>query len=371
MLGIDYAEIATSAVRFWVAAGSAALLVLVCVLAFVRTRKAAIEGGAGSAIVMMVIGAAALGAASAWAVLDIRPFGDQRAERRALEMRAQELTLRTLAPGSPLACLDALTGDNVEAACERALFATPATVATATTFVVARLALLADMTSYASNGGADIDNGTLPLRRALEADRFGLLAHALAVRDGCTSEHCAALAVLQDSDRVRANMREDAFDRYLERYVATWALVPEVPVAEASPTPLGAVGSLGAQGSRKVSVNIDFPSAASIPPVSIMNPEPKAPGAAAAARSKPEPGGATSPRGPRKQTANAPGQGGAASSAAEPVDPVWMPAVPAAQASAGEASAATNSAANPSAPVQLNPFPPPPAGAPGTTVRAQ
>jgi hypothetical protein len=371
MLGLDYAEIATSTVRFWVAAGSAALLVLVCVLAFVRTRKAAIEGGTGSAIVMMVIGAAALGAASAWAVLDIRPFGDQRAERRALEMRAQELTLRTLAPGSPLACLDALTGDNVEAACERALFATPATVATATTFVVARLALLADMTSNAGTDGAD--NATLPLRRALEADRFGLLAHALAVRDGCTSEHCAALAVLQDSDRVRANMREDAFDRYLERYVAMWALVPEVPVAEASQAQPGAVGSFGAQGSRKVSVNIDFPSAASIPPVSIMNPEPKAPGAAAAARSKPEPGGATSPRGPRKQTANAPGQGGAASSTAEPVDPVWMPAVPAAaaQANAGEASAATNSAANPSAPVQLNPFPPPPAGAPGTTVRAQ
>src|SRR5580700_131762 len=198
MFGLD-SDIAGSALRLWVAAGSAALLVFVCALAIdgTRTRTAARVG--------VVIVGALLGGTLAWTFLNGANVRDLGVERRALETRAAELNVRALAPASPLACLDGLAGDNVEAACERALFATPATVATATTFVVARLALLADMTSYAGNGGPDIDNATLPLRHALEADRFGLLAHALAVRDGCTSEHCAALAVLQDSDRVRAN----------------------------------------------------------------------------------------------------------------------------------------------------------------------
>ncbi len=76
---------------------------------------------------------------------------------------------RALAPGSPLACLDGLAGENVEAACEKALFAAPATVAAATSYVAARLALLADMAAYTKRGGGDIDSALLPLRRSLES----------------------------------------------------------------------------------------------------------------------------------------------------------------------------------------------------------
>ena len=87
----------------------------------------------------------------------------------------------SLAPGSPLACLNGLAGDDVEAACEKALFAAPATVASATSYVAARFALLADMVAYTKRGGGDINSALLPLRRSLEADRFGFVAHTLAV----------------------------------------------------------------------------------------------------------------------------------------------------------------------------------------------
>jgi len=144
------------------------------------------------------------------------------------------LNIQALAPGSALACLDALAGESVESACERAIFATPAAVATATSYVAARYALLADMVAYAKRGGAGIEGTLQPLRRALETDRFGFVAHALAVRDGCTSENCKALSLLHDPSRVRANLSGATLDRYLEHYLTAWNQPPDSPVADAT-----------------------------------------------------------------------------------------------------------------------------------------
>src|SRR5208282_2714541 len=119
MLGID-PEIGTAALRLWIAAGSAAVLVVVCALACVRSRT----GASGARCVLVVFGAA-LGASMTWAFLDSAAVRDQSAERRALEMRAEQLSAQALAPGSPLACLDALAGEIIESACEKAVFASP------------------------------------------------------------------------------------------------------------------------------------------------------------------------------------------------------------------------------------------------------
>ena len=118
MFGVD-PDIGSSALRLWVAAGSAALLVFICALAFdwTRTRTMARVG-------VVVLGAV-LGATLAWAFLDAASFRDRSAERRALEARAAALNAESLAPGSALACLNGLAGDDVEAACEKALFAAP------------------------------------------------------------------------------------------------------------------------------------------------------------------------------------------------------------------------------------------------------
>lgn len=331
MLGVD-PEIGTSALRLWVAAGSAAFLIVAAVLALFRSPLSA-SGGRLSRVGMVVV-CAALGAAITWAVLDHGDLGNRGAERRVLELRAQELTAQTLAPGSPLACLDAVAGESVEAACEKAVFASPAGVAAASSYVAARLSLLASMTAYARRGGADIDDVLRPLRRSLEADRFGFVAHILALRAGCTSQNCTALAVLQDASRVRTNLTDSTFDRNLERYQAAWAATPDATPAD--------VSAQAQPNAPHKLVNIDFPSAASIPAVSIMNPEPLAPGAAAAAASAPN-GQQTTQHRARKAAANT----APPASSAQGTEPIWpepVPRPPAAQSAAASA-----------APLQLNP----------------
>jgi hypothetical protein len=354
MLGID-SEIGTSAFRLWIAAGSAALLFVFCALVFLR-QSANPSWRAG----MVVLGAVS-GAAMTWAFLDHGTQEDRAAERRSLELRADELSARALAPGSPLACLDASAGESVDAACEKAVFASPANVATASSYVAARLTLLAAMTAYAQRGGGDIESAMQPLRHALEVDRFGFVAHVLAVRDGCTSGNCKALGRLRDAARVQANFTAQTLDRYIEHYQEVWAKMPDTPSAEAAP----AQPSPSAAVARKV-VNVDFPSASSIPAISIMNPEPNGPvlpGVAAAAATNPNPQQAVSQASrrshkqtpnPAVQTASQPATPGSAA-----VEPIWPEPMPPAPAAAAPANA----------PVQLTP--PAPSASAGPTARAQ
>jgi hypothetical protein len=213
MLGF---EVGVSALRLWVAAGSAALLVACCGVTFVLPTTRTVEV---TRAILVALGAV-LGASITWAFLG--GSSNASSERRTLEHQAAELSARTLAPGSPLACLDALAGESIEAACDKAIFASPASVAAATSYVAARLALLSDIAAYAGRGSAAIE-ASMPLRRALETDRFGLLAHLLATRDNCTSENCKTLALLRDPSHVRANLREETFNHYLERYLLVWA----------------------------------------------------------------------------------------------------------------------------------------------------
>jgi hypothetical protein len=311
-------EVGISGLHLWVAAGSAALLVFVCVLAIDWTRASTM------ARVTIVLASAVLGATLSWAFIDGGLLRDQSAERRGIELRAAQLNAQALAPGSPLACLDGMAGDTVEAACEKALFASPAAVASASSYVAARVALLADIVRYDNHGGRNLDDLLTPLRRSLEADRFGFVAHLFAMRGDCTSDRCAALAVLSDPTRVRTNLSGRTLDRYLDHYASAWAQA-DVPVADAAAAASGPPTAPGLAGQKKVLIDADFPSAASIPPVSIMNPEPKTlpPGVAAAANAR-----APVPARPnRKQAASSPGPTLASPSGGGPLplEPVWGP----------------------------------------------
>ena len=355
MVSVD-SEMASSVLRLWIAAGSAAVLVAICAVAFNGLRTSAARAG------VVVLGAL-VGVAMTWALLGNPMAQDHGADRRALELRAQELNLRTLAPGSALACLDAVAGENVDAACEKALFASAATVAAATSYAAARLDLLSDMAAYVKHGGRDIDGALLPLRHSLETDAYGFLAHALAVRDGCTSQNCKALEVLHDASRVRANLNGQTLDRYLDRYLTAWAQQPDSPgpVADAA-TPSQPTYQPGAPGPHKM-VNIDFPTAASIPPVSIMNPEPgtkPTPAGAAASAANPNPtapaaatASAPPSKKPRKQAASPPAPAPAPTAPQTPAavveqpDPVWTPAPPAQAAATAPAANFTSGGAGP------------------------
>lgn len=354
MLGID-PEFGASALRMWIAAGATILLILFCILTLSR-RQPRIASSPAKRTGLVLVGAL-LGGVMTWGFFDSALWSGGSAERRVFAIRAQQLNALALAPGSPLACLDAVAGESVATACEKVLFASPASVASASSYVAAQLALLSSIAAYERRGGADIEAVLVPLRRSLEADRFGFVAHVLAVRDGCSVQNCRTLALFRDPNRLRANLSVAMLDRYLERYMPLWAAGPEAPVAEAGSQaqPAAAVGaSPNGQGAHKV-VNIDFPSAASIPPVSIMNPEPSGPvlpGVAAAAAANPNP---SSSHHARKQAASPPaatvaGQSGT-STAVEPIWPEPMPAPP-------------HSALTPgTAPVQLTPAPNASAGA--------
>jgi hypothetical protein len=296
----------------WIAVGSASLLVIIfCGLVLRRSqtgRRPEVER-----LALIGLGAVLTGSLT-WACLDGMAM---RSELSALAMRAQQLTAQAIAGGSMLACLDPLAGDAVEGACEKAVFASPESVAAATSYVAAQFVLLADMADYRDHGGADIDRALSPLRRTLEADPFGFLAHVLVVRDGCTGDKCPALAVLRDSGHVRTNLIAQTLDHFVDHYREFWGKTPDLPVAAVTDAPAMSQTEVGAAAKHKVVVNIDFPSAASIPPISIMNPEPKGPATPHAA------GAPANTEAARART----GKPGAPLAADGPkVDPVWSPA---------------------------------------------
>jgi hypothetical protein len=355
MLGID-PEFGASVLRLWVAAGSAILLILFCVVALFQPQLRLTSSPWGRA--GFVLAGALLGGLIASAFADRTSWSNGGAERSTFEMRAQHLNALALAPGSPLACLNALAGESVESACEKTLFGSPANVAAASSYVAAQLSLFSSAATYAQRRGADLEEVLAPLRRSLETDRFGFVAHVLAVRDGCDGQNCKMLALFRDANRLRANLGAAALDRYLAHYALLWAAGSEVPLAEGAQPQ--AIASSNNQPTHKV-VNIDFPSAASIPAVSIMNPEPSGPvlpGVAAAAAANPNPPapGASPPRHTRRQTASpqspvapAPGQSSTA------VEPIWPEPMPTAPPVAAPQTASSPAAA---APIPSAPSPP-------------
>lgn len=230
---------------------------------------------------LVVVAAVIAGAAfAAITVRDQLTLDRQAAERRALLQRDAELTIGALAPGSALACLDAGAGETIENACESQVFADPQSTASAVAYTGARLALLADASTLAQAGERSSGDAFAATRRAVELDRYGIAAHVLAARDGCTAEKCAAFAWLRDTAALKANLKAQVFDQYVSRYATAWnkAEPDGEPVARAAEPPPG----------HPVSSKYDFPSAASIPPVSIMNSEPPLPKAAADAQAKAE-----------------------------------------------------------------------------------
>lgn len=237
-------------------------------------------------------------ALAATALINQFSLAQRAAERRALIARAGALARSALVPGSPLACLDADAGQTVEAACEQAVFAAPQTVAAAVAYTGAQLQLLKDAAVF--SGDKAVAAALSPIRRALALDRYGLAAHVLAHRDGCTEARCAAFALFGDAGKLKANLAAQAFHHYVARYAAAWkteaakvvrqpAASPsaEQPVAQApAPAPHVNVEPATADKPIKPGEHWDFPSAASIPPVNIMTAAPPPTTAAPKPRSK-------------------------------------------------------------------------------------
>jgi hypothetical protein len=278
-----------------VAGALAALFFVMVVLAIRRVTQ-----GYASRIAMPLLAVAIAGVA-VFAILDRLTRSERASEERALLERNSQLSLAAAAPGSALSCLDGLAGEEIENACEKSLFADPQSVARAVGYVSARLSLLSDA---AGRGNPDVLAALAPTRRAIELDRFGIAAHVLAIRDGCTAEKCAAFAILNDAATLKANFKVHAFDTYVARHAAAWGkgeAVPEnVPQASILGTPPVASAPEPLSPSHPLDSRYDFPSSASIPPVSIMNAEPKEPASPQGAHAASEKTGTTPPVPPKR-----------------------------------------------------------------------
>jgi membrane protein implicated in regulation of membrane protease activity len=277
--GLDLST-GTFTIPLWAAGVAAALLVALIVIAVIRTGLNEL-GGLVFRVAIIVI-AVVLG----WTYVHRTGERDRADERRALDQRTADLVGRAVAPGSAIACLEATNTETVEGACERAVFASPETVAAATAYVSARLSLLADAHEYTARRDQSYESTIAGLRRTIGADRYGLASQVLAVRDGCTPDACDAFGLVYDDKKLRANMKDRLFDATVARYAVSWP---------SRSRPLASSGGGNTPTGVPAGPNVSFPSAASIPPVSIMNSEPPQaaapanPPAAQAAAPAPEP----------------------------------------------------------------------------------
>jgi hypothetical protein len=307
--GLPSSDFITSAVALSVLA-LGAVLVALAIFGMIAFWRAGIPGPAGAMwrIVLVLVGAVLT-----WALLDRSFSREHAADRRAFDARAAELTARAVAPGSALACLDAVASSTIEAACEKALFASPEATAAAIAYVDARFSLFSAGIALAAR-----DPSYAPalerLRRAIEADRYGFVAHVLTTR-GCNSFDCPDLKLLQDPRRILANQKVRSFDAQIAAHGAGWnspptALAAAAPAAVPEQAPkalepiIDAPAPAVAPPPVPLSSRYDFPSAASIPPISIMNAEPPLPAEPRAAVPAPPPAARQStPPAPRRQTA--------------------------------------------------------------------
>jgi len=205
----------------------------------------------------------------AWALnyLDARSIA---AERQNLDGRAFELKMRALMPGSALACLEPTASETVVEVCDRALFASPEATAAAVSYVGAQLSLLGAARQHAKRSGVSYSKLLAAMRRVLEADRFGIVAH-LFTRAGCSENQCALFALLQDPSRVKVNLAERPFEKRVETRAAEWTAAANRAVASAADTALPPAPS-----SAKPPSKLFLPSSSSIPAINIMTSEPPA-----------------------------------------------------------------------------------------------
>jgi hypothetical protein len=233
----------------WMTLAAAGFFGIIFLITLLRAEKS-VANGALTVITLLAIGIAV--------AATMRTFGPgdrgMSGETRSLQQTSAVLPA--------LSCIDDLAGETVLAACEKALFGSAESVAAGVSYAgsqITRLTAFGD----AAVANKNLTYELLTLRRAIERDRYGLMAQVLMARDQCTPAQCAAFRALTDSHQIVVNMAERTYDTLISRYAPSWNAPAAAPVAALSPSmPTGKP------------TNADFPTAASTPAVNIMTPEP-------------------------------------------------------------------------------------------------
>jgi hypothetical protein len=239
----------------WLTLAAAAFFGIIVLITLLRADRS-MANGALTVITLLSIGVAVAATVSGFGPLGRGTSGETASSQPTAALPA-------------LSCIDDIAGETVLTACEKALFGSPESAAAALSYAAAMTARLTAAGDVAT-ANASMTPELQMLRRAVERDRYGLMAYALAVKDHCTPSACAAFRSMADSTQVAINMNERVYEGLIAHYAPSWNAPAAAPVAAPGPV---AVLSPGATGKP---TNADFPSAASIPPISIMNPEPSA-----------------------------------------------------------------------------------------------
>jgi len=305
----------------WLTLAAAGFFGIIVLITLLRAEKS-VANGALTVITLLAIAVAV--------AATIRGFGPD-VQMASAETRSVQPVNATL---PALACIDDLAGDAVLNACEKTLFGSPDAAAAAVTYAAAqitRLTAFGDIATAGKNPSSELR----ALRRAVERDRYGLMAYALMARDHCSPASCAAFGSLVDNHQIVANMDERLYENLITRYAPSWNAPAPTPAAS------GLIAGLPPSMPTGKPTNADFPSAASTPPVNIMTPEPPlaAPKPPAAATAAPVPS-------PRPTPSASPALAAAKKPAAKrpPAAPVQIApaAAPAAQPPPAQAPAASN-----------------------------
>ncbi|MDD1516645.1 MULTISPECIES: hypothetical protein [Bradyrhizobium] len=267
----------------WMTLAAAGFFGLILLITLLRADRS-VANGALTVITLLSIVIA--GAAT------MRLYGPEAPSAPA-EARAQAVVTASM---PALSCLDDLAGDVVAAGCEKALFGAPDAAAAAVSSTAARIDRLTAL-GDAATAEKSLTLDMKALRRSLERDRYGLVAHVLVARDGCTQFDCAAFRSLTDQQQVAANMDSHLYDTLVARYAPTWNAPAAAPAMAAN----AALAGLPPSVPTGKPTNAEFPSASSTPPVSIMNPEPTA----ATRQAAPAANAAAAPRAPAAASAQA------------------------------------------------------------------
>ncbi|MGB6078149.1 MAG: hypothetical protein WBF99_01675 [Xanthobacteraceae bacterium] len=307
----------------WLTLAAAAFFAIVFLVIVLRADRSVANG----ALAVMTLLAVAVAAAAT-----VRGLGSE--EGGSVAARASFGGTASL---PALSCVDDLAGDSVEAACEKVLFGSPDHIAAAVSYAAARLdrlTALGDVTAASRVMTPELQ----ALRRAVERDRYGLTAHVLVARDGCTAAMCPAYRSLTDRRQIAANIEGRVYDDLVTRYTPVWSgASAATEPGSAAPASSAAAALAGEQPAAPTGkpTNAEFPSSASIPPVSIMTSEPAAgastPGAAATTPSPaPRPAAAPHPKAPPKAASKAAPKAAAShpsSAAKRPANPAPPPPV--------------------------------------------
>jgi hypothetical protein len=231
----------------WLPLAAAGFFGFIFLIILLRAQKS-VANGALAVITLLSIGVA---------VATVRGLGPDGRGTSGETRSSQQASAALPA----LSCIDELAGETVLAACEKALFGSADSAAAAVSYAASQITRLTAFGDVAT-ANKNLTYELLSLRRAIERDRYGVMAQALVIREQCTLSQCAAFRSLTDSRQIAANMAERSYDGLIARYAPSW----NAPTA-----PVMAAGSSMPTGRP---TNAEFPTAASTPPINIMTPEP-------------------------------------------------------------------------------------------------